>query len=152
MKGRGNERMDDFRADLSAKETIIKFEHPLPLLRHAVRASENDDPSKDPFVLAFPDENARRASWKACEIRLIEQCEAGARMGCSIGASRKCRMPWWKTFLKFGKITSNDVAERDACEEREMQSCLLVSRDKCTEYAKNTCKVAFSGTWVAKLN
>eukprot|EP01018_Ginkgo_biloba_P011063 Gb_27688 [translate_table: standard] len=143
---------DNHSADLSPAATTIAFDPVIPLLRVPLQAGENDDPSKGPYVLAFKDEDSWHRAWLACESRLSEQCEVGARMGCSIGVSNKCKPPWWKNLFHFGKLTSRQIEEREACEEREMTACVIASRDTCAQYARDTCRPAFADARIAKLN
>lgn len=143
---------DDNSVDLSPTATTIAFDPVIPLLRVPVQAGEIDDPSKGPYVLAFKDEDSWRCAWRACESRLLEQCEAGARMGCAVGASNKCKPPWWKYVFNIGKITNNQISEREACEEHEMKTCVLASRDACIKYAKDTCRPTFENARIAKPN
>lgn len=143
---------DNNSVDLSPAATTIAFDPILPLLRVPLQAGENDDPSKGPYVLAFKDEDSWRRAWLTCESRLVEQCEAGARMGCSIGASNKCKLPWWKTLFHIGKITDDQIAEREACEEHEMRACLVASRNTCAQHAKDMCRPAFANARIAKPN
>lgn len=149
---KGRNMQDNNSVDLSPAATTIAFDPIIPLLRVPLQAGENDDPSKGPYVLAFKDEDSWRRAWLTCESKLVEQCEAGARMGCSVGASNKCKPPWWKTLFQFGKITAEQIAEREACEEHEMKACLVASRNTCVQYAKETCRPAFASARIAKPN
>eukprot|EP00250_Pteridium_aquilinum_P004048 c14293_g1_i1 orf=121-681(+) len=124
--------------------TTVAFEPTIPILRVPLPATEEDDPSKGPFVLAFQDEDSWLKAWHSCEVNIAERCEAGARMGCSVNASKKCKPPWWRNRLPFFHNVKNQYEDREACEEREMQSCLADAKDKCTDYAKDTCKGGFS--------
>ncbi|XP_072989659.1 uncharacterized protein [Typha latifolia] len=126
--------------EYSASSTVVPFEPPLPLLRGPVPAALSDDPSLGPFVLAFRDSESWRLAYRATESKVIEQCEAGARVGCSITASNKCKSPWWKILLG---VTAADFADREQCEEREMASCLEVSRKACIQFAKEKCLPPF---------
>ncbi|XP_057859179.2 uncharacterized protein LOC131068006 isoform X2 [Cryptomeria japonica] len=143
---------DGNSVDISPPATTIAFDPVIPLLRVPVQAGEIDDPSKGLYVLAFKDEDSWRCAWHACESRLLEQCEAGARMGCSVGASNKCKPPWWKYLFHIGKVSSDQIAEREACEEHEMKTCVLASRDACIKYAKDTCRPTFENARIAKPN
>ncbi|XP_057859182.2 uncharacterized protein LOC131068006 isoform X3 [Cryptomeria japonica] len=82
----------------------------------------------------------------------IRMTTAGARMGCSVGASNKCKPPWWKYLFHIGKVSSDQIAEREACEEHEMKTCVLASRDACIKYAKDTCRPTFENARIAKPN
>ncbi|RXH97202.1 hypothetical protein DVH24_035870 [Malus domestica] len=31
--------------------------------------------------------------------RMVEQCVAGARIGCAINGSEKCKPPWWRALI-----------------------------------------------------
>ncbi|KAF5177809.1 E3 ubiquitin-protein ligase rnf25, partial [Thalictrum thalictroides] len=64
----------------------------------------------------------------------------GARIGCSISASRKCKRPWWRTL--FGGATI-DFSERERCEEREMSACLAASIQSCLKFANDKCSIPF---------
>ncbi|XP_048499917.1 uncharacterized protein LOC104894573 [Beta vulgaris subsp. vulgaris] len=130
--------------DYSPSSTLIHFDHPLPLLRRPIPAGPTDDPNLGPYVLAFTSPQSFFSSLKSCESKLLEQCEAGVRIGCSISASNKCRPPWWKTL--FGSI---DFKERSECEEREMGVCLQNSKEKCGEFAKEKCLGPFKWARVA---
>ncbi|KAK1316837.1 hypothetical protein QJS10_CPA05g01937 [Acorus calamus] len=116
------------------------FDRPVPLLRGPIRAGPSDDPSMGPFVLAFRGPESWRSAFLATESKIIEQCEAGARMGCSISASKKCKPPWWK--MLFG-TNPGDIDERKRCEEREMSSCLEASKESCKKFAHEKCLPAF---------
>lgn len=70
--------------------------------------------------------------------------QAGARMGCSIGAAKKCKPPWWHIRLPFFNTSNCQREDREACEEREMQRCLTDAKAKCASYAKDTCQGGFS--------
>ncbi|CAA7394994.1 unnamed protein product [Spirodela intermedia] len=126
--------------DLSASSTLVHFDRPLPLLRVPLLAGASDDPSAGPFVLAFRDADSWRAAFRSTEARVVEQCEAGARVGCSLSASKKCSPPWWKTLLGLSSV---DFAEREKCEEREMAACLEASRGPCSRFAREKCLPAF---------
>lgn len=72
--------------------------------------------------------------------------QAGARSGCSITASRKCKPPWWKGLLG-GAPT--DYQERERCEEREMAACLEAAREACVKFAKEKCIEPFRDARIA---
>ncbi|KAI3995520.1 hypothetical protein MKX01_007322 [Papaver californicum] len=116
--------------DFSASATLILFKSAVPLMRIArrpkapVSAGLSDDPSKDPFLLAFKDIPSWKSALQACEYKIIEQCEGGACVGCSISASNKC--------------APMDLAEREQCGEREMSACLVASKESCLKFAKDT--------------
>ncbi|KAI5059546.1 hypothetical protein GOP47_0025865 [Adiantum capillus-veneris] len=125
---------------LSREATTVGFNPPIPILRVPLPASQEDDPSKGPFVLAFQDEHSWLTAWNECEVKIAERCVAGARMGCSINAAKKCRPPWWHTILPFFR----NQEEKEACEEREMQNCLASAQSKCASYAEETCEGGFT--------
>ncbi|XP_042477437.1 uncharacterized protein LOC122058817 [Macadamia integrifolia] len=135
--------------DFSSSATLISFHRPLPLLRGPIPAGLSDDPSKGPFVLAFRDPSSWKSAFQVCESKVIEQCEAGARIGCSISASNKCKPPWWR-FL-FGGATV-DVAAREQCEELEMASCLAVSKESCLKLGKEKCLPPFRDARIALID
>ncbi|CAL9071865.1 unnamed protein product [Musa textilis] len=135
--------------EFSASATVVPFDSARPLLRGPVPAGPADDPAAGPFVLAFRDSAAWRSAYRATESMIIDQCEAGARVGCSISASNKCKPPWWK-FL-FG-MTAMDYAEREQCEEREMASCLAAAKDACVQFAKEKCLQPFRDARIASDN
>lgn len=132
--------------DFSSSSTVITFDHPLPLLRGPIPASPSDDPSIGPFVLSFKDDRNWRLAYRATESKIIEQCEAGVRIGCAISASAKCKPPWWKTL--FGANTM-DLNEREQCEEREMAACLAASKESCIQFAREKCLPAFRDARIA---
>ncbi|KAJ6805472.1 uncharacterized protein M6B38_180655 [Iris pallida] len=79
--------------------------------------------------------------------------KAGARVGCSISASSKCKLPWWKQL--FGVVSEADYAERERCEEGEMSACLAASKESCVQFAKDKCLPPFRDARIAfnwKLN
>ncbi|KNA08704.1 hypothetical protein SOVF_160310 isoform B [Spinacia oleracea] len=130
--------------DYSASATLTHFDRPLPLLRRPITAGPTDNPNLGPYVLAFPNPQSFFSSLKISESKLLEQCEAGVRIGCSITASNNCKPPWWKTL--FGKI---DFRERNECEEREMAACLQGSKEKCWEFSKEKCLGPFGSARIA---
>ncbi|XP_059285782.1 uncharacterized protein LOC132039282, partial [Lycium ferocissimum] len=107
--------------EYSASKTLIPFDQPVPLLRGPIRAGPQEE-TAGRFILAFKDPISWASAYKACESQVIQQCESGARIGCSIVASDKCKTPWWKSFP--GSASNQDFAERARCEEREMEACL----------------------------
>lgn len=72
--------------------------------------------------------------------------QAGARSGCSITATRKCKPPWWKGL--FGGATT-DYQERERCEEREMASCLESAKEACIKFSKQKCDAPFRDARIA---
>ncbi|XP_059625937.1 uncharacterized protein LOC132268990 [Cornus florida] len=132
--------------DYSPSSTIVNFDCPVPLLRGPLAAGSPDDPSTGPFVLAFKNAQSWFSAYKACESQITTQCEAGARIGCAISASSKCKPPWWKTVLGRSKM---DFMERAKCEEREMAICVQASKEKCREFAKEKCLPAFRDARIA---
>ncbi|GER24878.1 hypothetical protein STAS_00424 [Striga asiatica] len=127
--------------DYSAAATVVPFPSPLPLLRGPIKAGPSDDLSSGPYLLAFKSPRAWAAAYKACEAQITSQCESGARIGCSISASSKCKPPWWKTIL--GISSKQDLTERERCEEREMEACFSAAKEKCGGFAKQKCGPAF---------
>ncbi|GMH02388.1 hypothetical protein Nepgr_004227 [Nepenthes gracilis] len=132
--------------DYSPSSTLIPFDRPLSLLRGPVLAGPTDNPSIGPYILAFRDPQSFLSAYKFCERKILEQCEAGVRIGCSISASNKCRPPWWKALFGGNKI---DFRERERCEEREMAICIEASKDKCVKFAKEKCKGPFMSARIA---
>lgn len=132
----------DGSEDYSPATTVVTFDQPLPLLRAPVASSAPGDPP----VLAFRDAASWRAAWEAAEASLFSQCEAGARSGCSITATRKCKAPWWKGL--FGGATT-DYQEREQCEEREMASCLESAKEACIKFSKEKCNAPFRDARIA---
>lgn len=133
----------DSSEDYSPAATVVRFDSPLPLLRAPVPSSAAGD---EPPVLAFRDAASWRAAWEAAEASLFSQCEAGARSGCSIMATRKCKPPWWKGL--FGGAPT-DYQEREQCEEREMASCLESAKEACIKFSKEKCSAPFRDARIA---
>ncbi|KAJ1265984.1 hypothetical protein BS78_08G116000 [Paspalum vaginatum] len=133
---------DDSAEDYSAAATLVRFDAPLPLLRAPVPSAA---PGEGP-VLAFRDAASWRAAWDAAEASLVAQCEAGARSGCSITATCKCKPPWWKGL--FGSAPT-DYEERERCEEREMTACLEAAKEACIKFAKGKCIGPFRDARIA---
>ncbi|KDP21393.1 hypothetical protein JCGZ_21864 [Jatropha curcas] len=136
------ENLDEY----SASTTTIKFDYPIPLLRGPILAGPSDDPSSGPYVLAFRNPQSWAAAYKICESRIIEQCEGGARIGCAISASEKCKPPWWHNLI--GRKLP-DLKERERCEEREMEGCLAAAKEKCVGFAKDKCSTPFREARIA---
>ncbi|GJN25543.1 hypothetical protein PR202_gb13385 [Eleusine coracana subsp. coracana] len=134
----------DDSEDYSPEVTVVRFDPPLPLLRAPVPSSRV--PGGEGPVLAFRDAASWQAAWDAAEASLVTQCEAGARSGCSITASRKCKPPWWKGL--FGAAPM-DYQEREACEEREMVACLEAAKEACNKFAKEKCIEPFRDARIA---
>ncbi|KAM6541311.1 hypothetical protein CsatB_005758 [Cannabis sativa] len=130
---------EDFE-DYGPSSTLIGFDRPLPLLRGPVPVGPLDDSSTDLFVLAFRNPRAWAKAYRACESKIIDQCVSGARIGCSISASSKCKPSWWLNLTGF---TASDLKEREQCEEREMNGCLAVAKEKCSGFAKERCLKSF---------
>ncbi|XP_048531186.1 uncharacterized protein LOC125510139 [Triticum urartu] len=141
LPGGGGEVSEDY----SPAATVVPFDPPLPLLRAPVPSSSSSA-STEPPVLAFRDAASWRAAWEAAEASLFSQCEAGARSGCSIAATRKCKPPWWKGL--FGGATTN-YQEREECEEREMASCLESAKEACIKFSKQKCNAPFQDARIA---
>ncbi|KAH6812415.1 hypothetical protein C2S51_026177 [Perilla frutescens var. frutescens] len=127
--------------DYSAAATLIPFPRPLPLLRGPIKAGPTDDPSSGPYLLAFKNRSAWAAAYWNCRAQIIAQCESGARIGCSISASSKCKPPWWKVVL--GLYSKQDFREREKCEEIEMEACFAAAKERCGGFAKQKCEPAF---------
>ncbi|KAL2320994.1 hypothetical protein Fmac_029963 [Flemingia macrophylla] len=124
----------------SPSSTVIKFDRPVPLLRGPLPAGPSDDPLSGPYVLAFRDSRAWASAFAACERKIVEQCEEGARIGCAVSASRRCMPPWWKA-LAAPKLS--DLKEREECEVREMAECLAMAKEQCVGFARDKCLVPF---------
>ncbi|KAJ0110389.1 hypothetical protein Patl1_03287 [Pistacia atlantica] len=105
--------------EYSASSTTVKFDQPIPLLRGPI-------PAAGPYLLAFRSPKSWAAAYRSCESKILSQCEEGARIGCAINASNKCKPPWWR----------NLIGEREECEVREMEACLVVAKEKCVGLAK----------------
>ncbi|WVZ12633.1 hypothetical protein V8G54_017163 [Vigna mungo] len=88
-------------------------------------------------VLAFRD-CAR--SFVACESKIVEQCEEGARAECAVSASRNCKPTWWKA---LAGLTLHDLKEREECEVRDRAGCFAVAKEKCADFAREKCLVPF---------
>ncbi|XP_059435998.1 uncharacterized protein LOC132168924 [Corylus avellana] len=132
--------------EYSATSTVTTFDRPVPLLRGPIRAGPLDDPSTGPYVLAFRDPQAWASAFKSCESKLVDQCEHGARVGCAIAASNKCKLPWWRAMV--GQ-RATDLSERERCEEREMEGCVLAAKEKCIGFARDKCATPFRDARVA---
>lgn len=132
--------------EYSASKTLIPFDRPMSLLRGPIKAGSQEE-SAGQFILAFKDPVSWASAYKACESQVTQQCESGARIGCSIAASDKCKTPWWKSFT--GSASNQDFAERARCEEREMEACLEAAKGKCYEFAKQKCFPAFRDAKIA---
>ncbi|XP_062085246.1 uncharacterized protein LOC133791336 [Humulus lupulus] len=126
--------------DYGPSSTLIGFDRPLPLLRGPVSVGPHDDASAGSFVLAFRDPRTWANAYRVCESKIIDQCVSGARIGCSISASSKCKPPWWRALTGF---RASDLKEREQCEEREMKGCLEVAKEKCSGFAKERCLKSF---------
>ncbi|RXH84133.1 hypothetical protein DVH24_027032 [Malus domestica] len=122
---------------------------PGPLLRGPVRAGPPDDPSSGPYVLVFRDPKAWANAYRACESKIVEQCEAGARIACAVSASEKCKPPWWRAMIGQ-KVT--DLKQREQCEEREMEGCLTAAKEKCGGFAKEKFLKPFREARIAGVN
>ncbi|CAM8928740.1 unnamed protein product [Rhodiola kirilowii] len=129
--------------DYSPSSTIITFDAPLPLLRGPI---PSDDPYSTPFVLAFRSSRSFFVAYKTCESKLRQQCNAGARIGCSIAASDKCKPKWWDTLFGRGSV---DYSERQRCEELEMEGCVAAAEERCAVFAKEKCLGPFRDARVA---
>ncbi|XP_022728251.1 uncharacterized protein LOC111283874 [Durio zibethinus] len=132
--------------EYSASSTTIKFDRPIPLLRGPIPAGPSDDPSSGPYLLAFKDLPSWAAAYKSTESKIISQCEEGARIGCAISASNKCKPPWWQSLIGW---KSMDLKERERCEDREMEECLVAAKEKCVGFAKERCTMPFLDARIA---
>ncbi|KAG6645264.1 hypothetical protein CIPAW_08G110300 [Carya illinoinensis] len=132
--------------DYSAASTVITFERPLPLLRGPIHAGPADDPTAGPYLLAFRDSRAWTSALQACQSKIVQQCESGARVGCALAASDKCKPPWWHAVI--GRKPT-DLRERDRCEEREMEGCFVMAKDKCIGFARDKCATPFRDARIA---
>ncbi|KAF7120893.1 hypothetical protein RHSIM_Rhsim13G0029700 [Rhododendron simsii] len=128
--------------DYSPSSTTITFNPPLPLLRNPIPFSSSSPSS--PFILAFKDADSFSTACKSCLSTLTSQCEAGARIGCAIAASDKCKTPWWKS-----PFSKPDLAERERCEERETRVCVEAAKARCEKFAKEKCVPVFGEARVA---
>ncbi|KAK3036891.1 hypothetical protein RJ639_031509 [Escallonia herrerae] len=132
--------------DYSTSSTLITFDHSLPLLRQPIPAGPSDEPSAGPFLLAFKDPQSWASACKSTHSRITQQCESGARIGCSIAASNSCKPPWWKALVGPSK---SDFAKRAECEELEMAKCVKASKESCGKFATDKCLPAFRGARIA---
>ncbi|CAH9081802.1 unnamed protein product [Cuscuta epithymum] len=130
--------------DYSPKNTLITFKEPIPLLRGPVSTEpkEGEPIAGRSFTLAFRDPISWESAYRNCEHQITQQCETGVRIGCSIAASHKCQPPWWKAVFGGG-VSKQDLAERQKCEELEMEACLREAKEKCVGYARDKCSRAF---------
>ncbi|KAJ4727402.1 Bifunctional lysine-specific demethylase and histidyl-hydroxylase [Melia azedarach] len=119
--------------EYSAASTTIKFDQSVPLLRGPIPAGPHDDPSNGEFLLAFRSPQSWASAYKSCESKILSQCEHGARIGCAVTASNKCKPPWWRNLIGYKPV---DFKQREDCEVREMEACLVVAKDKCVGFAK----------------
>lgn len=145
----GKEAYRSSQVNLSPYVTVVAFDPLIPLARIPVPAGQEEDPSKGPYVLAFRNDETWRQSWRTCKENVVTQCEAGAKVGCSISAAKACRQPWWKAYLPFLGSGSDDPSKREECERREMRSCLLSSHELCFTYARETCVPVYSNMRIA---
>ncbi|CAI9288524.1 unnamed protein product [Lactuca saligna] len=127
--------------DYSPAETLITFDHPIPLIRRPIPAGTGIG-IDDSVVLGFKDPQSWASAYKSCESNIIQQCEAGVRIGCSVSASSKCAPPWWKSLIGGG-VSKEELIEREKCEEREMAECFETSRMNCRKFAEDKCLPAF---------
>lgn len=97
----GKESHRPSQVNLSPYVTVVAFDPLIPLARIPVLAGQEENPSNGPYVLAFRNEETWRQSWRTCKENIVTQCEAGAKVGCSISAAKACRPPWWKVYLPF---------------------------------------------------
>jgi hypothetical protein len=132
--------METASLEYSAASTVTTFDPPVPLLRGPILDVPSDDPLAGPYVLAFRDPQAWASALKACEAKLVDQCEHGARVGCAIAASNKCKIPWWRAMVGPRAM---DLSGREKCEEREMEGCVLAAKEKCIGFARDKCAAPF---------
>lgn len=135
-------------ADLSPASTTVAFDPVLPLVRVPVPAGTDDEPEKGQFLLAFQDDDSWRAAWARGENQMEAQCEMGARMGCSLQASRNCQPVWWRRLMPGGSTAALD-SSREACEERQMMGCLAKAKDSCSRMARNSCQAVYRDLRIA---
>ncbi|KAK3279400.1 hypothetical protein CYMTET_12715 [Cymbomonas tetramitiformis] len=99
------------------------------------------------FELDFVNERRRQSGKEHCERLLSSRCLAGARAGCALSASRRCKPSLFK-MLGFSRSNGADDLctweSREACESTHMASCLLAVGLSCTEYARDTCDAAYT--------
>ncbi|XP_039021422.1 uncharacterized protein LOC120153569 [Hibiscus syriacus] len=131
--------------EYSASSTTIKFDRPIPLLRAPSRPGLPMTLT-GPYILAFKDLPSWAAAYKSCESKIIAQCEEGARIGCAITASNKCKPPWWQSLTGW---KSMDLKERERCEDREMEDCLVSAKEKCMGFAKEHATTPFLDARIA---
>ncbi|KAK9669657.1 hypothetical protein RND81_13G146500 [Saponaria officinalis] len=134
--------MAEISDDYSPEKTLITFTKPIPLLRVPIPAGPSDDPELGPYVLGFPNPTSFLTALTTTQSKLLEQCESGSRVGCSISASNKCTPPWWKRV---------DFKEREECEEREYKACLVGTTEKCAKFAEDKCSDPFRSARVRKI-
>ncbi|KAI3526683.1 hypothetical protein L1887_05944 [Cichorium endivia] len=123
--------------DYSPAKTLITFDRPIPLIRRPMPAGTDDS-----VVLGFEDPQSWASAYKKCESNIIQQCEAGVRIGCSVSASSKCAPPWWKSLIGGG-VSKQELIDREKCEECEMAECFEASRLNCRKFADDKCLPAF---------
>lgn len=127
--------------EYSPSATLITFDPPLPLLRVPLAARHRDKPAAGPLVLAFKDLNSWDSAFRACQSKIVAQCEEGARIGCAVSASNKCAPPWWAPIV--GRKVN--LKEREECEVREMKECVVAGKEKCIAFATEKCLKPFIG-------
>lgn len=132
--------------EYSASATTIKFDCPIPLLRGPIRAGPLDEPSSSPYLLAFKDPHSWAAGYVSCRTKIISQCEEGSRIGCAISASKKCKPVWWHGLIGWKQM---DLKERERCEDRELEGCLVAAEEKCIGFAKERCTGPFLDARIA---
>ncbi|CAL0326875.1 unnamed protein product [Lupinus luteus] len=123
--------------EYSASSTLITFHTPIPLLRGPLPSGLSESA---PYALAFRDPHSWANSYRSSLRNIVKQCEEGARIGCAISASSNCKPPWWNLLLGS---KAEDLKERERCEEREMNQCFVLAKEKCVEFAKAKCSVPF---------
>ncbi|GKV24350.1 hypothetical protein SLE2022_145800 [Rubroshorea leprosula] len=132
--------------EYSASATTITFNSPIPLLRGPIPAGPRDDPSSGSYLLAFKDPQSWATAFSSCKAKILAQCEEGARIGCAISASKKCKPPWWHNLIGWKPM---DLKERERCEDRELEGCLVAAEEKCIGFAKERCMRPFLDARIA---
>ncbi|KAL4604673.1 hypothetical protein ACB092_10G206900 [Castanea dentata] len=129
--------------EYSAATTVINFDRPIPLLRGPIR---RPSPSSGPYVLAFRDLQTWFSALKSSESQILDQCVTGARIGCALTASNKCKPPWWRSLIG---PKQTDLKAREQCEAREMEACFVTAKEKCVAFAAEKCATPFRDAWIA---
>ncbi|CAN8280324.1 unnamed protein product [Cochlearia groenlandica] len=130
--------------EYSPSATTVVFYRPIPLLRGPIPSGESES---NPYVLAFRSVESWKSALKRCETLMKEQCEEGARIGCAVSASNKCKPPWWRNIV--ANRGSVDMRVRESCEEKEFKECLAAAKDKCDGFVREKCSGAFLDARIA---